>query len=540
MLVQGSLNAGPFLSRATARNMKSQAGTKRQLILRNWLSPGDVITLTAAVRDLHLTHPGRFVTDVRTPCPALWENNPHITVLDEKAGDVETIQCEYPLINQSNSRPYHMIHGFRLFLQEKLGVPIEPHAFKGDIHLSAKEKSWMSQVEEIEGIGARFWIIVSGGKSDFTAKWWDPLRAQQVVDHFQGRIRFVQCGEAGHHHPKLRNVVDFVGKTGLRQMIRLMYHADGVICPVTMFMHLAAAVETKPGRPKNRPCVVVAGGREPSHWEAYPHHQFLHTMGALSCCDHGGCWKSRVEPLGDGSEKDQSLCLMPVTLPSGRKLPRCLDMITAADVIRAVENYLRFETSPPAPNKNRMKKPVTRQEMEAAARALQVAKDNRIISEAEARALHTRFRFEDQTGGVWTVGIRTLQWHRLAQGQWVADNPPAQLFIDDATLAAVEKLFPPAAQPAQLAAPASASGAKCAACGAALTASDRFCPKCGRRVWKKPNRQSAPPAASCCVPAWCFARTAGNAPKHLAPLRPARNSRPWLHPNRNNQTKLRR
>jgi ADP-heptose:LPS heptosyltransferase len=318
----------------------------RRLILKNQLSPGDIITLTAAVRDLHLTHPGKFITDVKTSCPALWENNPYLTPLDENDADVEVIQCEYPLIHKSNQVPYHMIHGFRLFLQDMLSVNIEPHAFKGDIHLSAKEKSWMSQVEEIEGMGARFWIIVSGGKWDYTAKWWDPDRAQAVVDYFQGRIRFVQCGEAHHRHPMLKNVIDLVGKTDLRQMVRLMWHADGVICPVTMFMHLAAAIETKPGRALNRPCVVIAGGREPSQWEAYPHHQYLHTNGTLPCCDNGGCWKSRVEPLNDGDEKDKSLCLRPITLKNGLKLPECLDMISAADVIRAVENYLKFETMP--------------------------------------------------------------------------------------------------------------------------------------------------------------------------------------------------
>ena len=318
----------------------------RRLIFKNWLSPGDILMLTAAVRDLHLTNPGQFQTDVRTPCPALWEHNPYITRLEENEPSAEQIQCEYPLINRSNHLPYHVIHGFRLFLQEKLGVNIEPHAFKGDIHISNLEKSWMSQVEETEGRGTRFWIIVSGGKNDFTAKWWDPDRAQQVVDHFGGRIRFVQCGENGHYHPRLKNVIDLVGKTDLRQLVRLMWHADGVVCPVTMFMHLAAAVETKPGKPKNRPCVVIAGGREPAQWEAYPHHQYLHTNGALPCCDNGGCWKSRVEPLGDGDEKDHSLCLRPVTVPSGRMLPQCLDMITAGDVIRAVEKYLYFESQP--------------------------------------------------------------------------------------------------------------------------------------------------------------------------------------------------
>ncbi|CAA9891058.1 conserved hypothetical protein [Candidatus Methylobacter favarea] len=176
----------------------------RKLILRCPLSPGDILMLTAAVRDLHKTHPGKFLTDIRTTCAEIWENNPYITQIDENDSDVEDIYCEYPLINHSNQLPYHFIHGFRLFLQDKLGVEIKPHAFKGDIHLSALEKSWMSQIEESEGLGTRFWICVSGGKLDYTAKWWDPDQMQQVVDYFRDRIRFVQCGEANHIHPKLR------------------------------------------------------------------------------------------------------------------------------------------------------------------------------------------------------------------------------------------------------------------------------------------------------------------------------------------------
>jgi len=321
----------------------------KKLILSNNLAPGDIITLTAAVRDLYLTHPGKFLTDVRTPCPGLWENNPYITRIDDNDPDATKIHCEYPLIHQSNEAPYHFLHGFRLFLSEKLGLDIRAHKFKGDIHISDLEKSWLSQVDEITGdCGTRFWIIVSGGKKDFTAKWWDPERAQQVVDYFAGRIQFVQCGEGSdfHVHPPLKNVINLVGQTDIRQMVRLMYHADGVLCPVTMFMHLAAAVETKPGRPINRPCVVIAGGREPAQWEAYPHHQYLHTNGSLPCCDNGGCWKSRVVALGDGDEKDNSLCERPVKTSSGRMLPRCLDMIRAEDVIRSIERYLAFDEIP--------------------------------------------------------------------------------------------------------------------------------------------------------------------------------------------------
>ncbi|QBR01435.1 glycosyltransferase family 9 protein [Paraburkholderia pallida] len=308
----------------------------RKLILRNFQSPGDIVMLTAAVRDLHATYSGEFVTDVRTPCPALWEHNPHITPLGEQERDVEVLDCHYPLIHQSNHAPYHFLHGFIDYLNARLGLAIRPTCFCGDIHLAPREKQWISQVEEIVHWPMPFWIVVAGGKRDFTIKWWAHERYQAVVDHFAGKIAFVQVGEGGHEHPLLRNVIDLRGKTDLRQLVRLVHHAQGVLCPVTLLMHLAAAVEVRPGMPKHRPCVVVAGGREPPHWEAYPHHQFLHRAGALRCCDDGGCWKSRVHALGDGSPQDrvENLCVATVGA-----LPRCMDMISTDDVIRAIELY---------------------------------------------------------------------------------------------------------------------------------------------------------------------------------------------------------
>ncbi len=316
----------------------------RDLILSCELSPGDVLMLTAAVRDLHLAYPGQFRTDVRTSAGALWENNPYVTPLDEASPSVRSIPMRYDLIHQSNLGPYHFIHGYTRHLEDELGLRVPVTGFRGDIHLSDLEKSWMSQVEE-EPTGWRddFWIIVAGGKYDFTAKWWDPRRFQQVVDHFEGRIQFVQCGEASHWHPRLHGVIDLVGKTDLRQFVRLMYHAAGVVSPVTFAMHLAAAVEVKPGRAKNRACVVVAGGREPSQWEKYGHHRFLETNGALPCCDQGGCWKSRCQPVGDGDEKDSAanLCILPVRVAPELQIPRCMDLISADDVIRAIELYHR-------------------------------------------------------------------------------------------------------------------------------------------------------------------------------------------------------
>ena len=308
----------------------------RKLILRNFQSPGDIVMLTAAVRDLHRAHPGEFLTDVRTSCPDLWAFNPYLTPLADDDPDVEIVDCHYPIIDQCNSTPVHFLHGFPAYLNDRLGLRIRVTDFKGDIHLGDAERQWFADVIRHAAAPEPYWLLVSGGKFDYTIKWWDHARYQTVVDHFRGRIQFVQVGEAGHHHPPLRGVVDLRGQTSLRQLVRLVYHAQGAISPVSLLMHLTAAVDTPPGAPRNRPCVVIAGGREPPHFTAYPHHQFLHTVGALRCCDNGGCWKSRAVPLGDGDEKDapDQLCVDVVGT-----LPRCLDLITASEVIRRIELY---------------------------------------------------------------------------------------------------------------------------------------------------------------------------------------------------------
>ena len=85
---------------------------------------------------------------------------------------------------------------------------------------------------------------------------------------------------------------------------------------------------------------MVAGGREPVQWEAYPHHRFLSVNGAMLCCDNGGCWKSRCQLVGDGDEKDiENICLYPVDVNKNLRIPKCMDMIKSDDVIRAIKTY---------------------------------------------------------------------------------------------------------------------------------------------------------------------------------------------------------
>jgi len=323
---------------------------KEKLFIRHHLSPGDVLVMSAAIRDLCLAHGDRYEVNVETSAGEVFENNPHLNKkITEKTAD-RVIQAEYPLIHQSNQCQYHFIHGFRIFFEEELGIKIPATEFKGDVHLSKDEQSWMSQIEEMD-IKDDYWMVCAGGKYDYTAKWWNPDFYQEVISHFGGKITFVQVGAKDHFHPKIKGAINLIGKTDMRQLIRLVHHSVGILCPVTFSMHLSAAVPVRDGKPKNRACVVIAGGREPSQWEQYPHHKFLHHNGALMCCDDGGCWKSRCTEVKDGDDKNKDLCVDRVKtkvkskVPS-RKInlkefyvPKCLDMIKARHVIEAIESY---------------------------------------------------------------------------------------------------------------------------------------------------------------------------------------------------------
>src|SRR5882724_2798411 len=95
--------------------------TMQKLILVNFQSPGDLVTLTAAVRDLHTCYPNQFITDVRTGSPELWEQNPYVTPLDVNDPEVRVLECHYPLIQFSNHRPVHFLQGFIENLNVSLG-----------------------------------------------------------------------------------------------------------------------------------------------------------------------------------------------------------------------------------------------------------------------------------------------------------------------------------------------------------------------------------------------------------------------------------
>ena len=287
----------------------------KRLLLQNDLSPGDVLMLTVAIRDLHKTFPEQFITGLETSCDWLFENNPYITPM-KKGEEHVYIRCEYPSIHRSGWRGTHFCEGFVRFLSRTLKRKIHLSSMLPDLHLSEEEKSWTNQVEEQLGYKGKFWLINAGVKTmDYSLKRYH--RYQEVVDALKGEVQFVQIGatDAQHDHPPLENVLSLVGKTDGRQLVRLMSVAEGCVTGVSFPMHLAAAFQ--------KPCVVVAGGREPIRWEMYPNHAYHATNGMLACCAYDGCWKNKPPDCEN----------------MAGNVPRCMAMIPPEAIAQSVRNY---------------------------------------------------------------------------------------------------------------------------------------------------------------------------------------------------------
>lgn len=247
----------------------------------------------------------------------------------------EEFKVEYPAVHESGSSGIHFSNAYHLALEDLLGVKFKQHSLLPEVYLSDKEKGWMNQVEQETGYRGKFWLINAGFKHvDYILKDWGYGNWQELVNLLRNKIQFVQVGEDNpeHTHKPLNGVIDMVGKTDLRELIRLTSHSQGAVCHVALQMHLQAAFQ--------KPCVVIAGGREPPRWEKYPNHRYLETNGLLECCAYDGCWLSGHKRFEDGKEENK-ICKNMVgwngDLDNQRQ--RCMAMIEPQQVASEIMGY---------------------------------------------------------------------------------------------------------------------------------------------------------------------------------------------------------
>jgi len=321
----------------------SQTTPTKRVLLKAFGYLGDEVVFTGVVRELKRETGWQF--RVITDRPDLWVGNPHIEGIGEAEGEDQVLKENHcPPYHQMNHVPLHFLEQFLRNVRDALGLTgtYRVSKFAGEVMPTPEE-----MLSPPFDLPPRYWIIVAGWKQGVPAKAWPTSFYQEVVDTLQGRIQFVQSGIRESWHPPLRHVTNVVGKTTLRQLIRLIFHAEGVLCPITSIMHLAAAI---PAAPLSgfaiRPCVVVAGGRESPHYINYPLHRVISTVGQLDCCAAGACGKSHFGP---------GHCPLPTAVDT-ELIPKCMTLIEPRDVVAAIEFYYRGRAALP-PDGNETKVP---------------------------------------------------------------------------------------------------------------------------------------------------------------------------------------
>lgn len=405
-MVEGGQSVIRIPAAATTVQMKIPV---RKVVLLQEQSPGDILTLTSAVGDLKRTYP-HWQIDVKSPAPAIWDNNPHLTPLDVAAPDVETYKITYDDINISGWSGIHFSDAFRHDIEKKLnldelldgddepltvdaecqgqivqglvpevirqkcashgivltdnavvshmGVPVRwtiydsstqsrleirhennrltvynanpekvkkwgvtkitKTGIKPELFISDDERSWWHQIHCEFFWDGPYWVINAGRKPDNELKQYH--RWQEVAEifneRFAGRIKLVQMGHPDHIHPPLAGAFDLIGKTDLRQLIRLIHWAHGTIGPLSFQFVISAAYE--------QPAICVAAGKEGVKWHLYPHIRHICTNGALECCRWDGCW------LGGARGKCQNLV---------DNVPKCFRLIEPHMIVDALEMY---------------------------------------------------------------------------------------------------------------------------------------------------------------------------------------------------------
>lgn len=321
------------------------------LVIANRWALGDTICLTALVRDIHRAYPGRFVTRATGHYSCIWKNNllcRHVE--DPKEGRIVRLAYKDG-INAAEERgqKVHFLSWFHRDLGQRLKLKVPVTEPKGDLYLTDHERRRLYDFP--------YWVVMAGGKLDMTAKVWAPERWQRTVDLLAARgIRVVQSGTSAlrHFHPRLANCTSAIDKTNdPRDLLTLIRGAEGVICGITGAMHIAACFD--------KPCVVIAGGRESPHWEMYSNcfyptafgpqcapvtveHTYLHTIGLLNCGIDNlkkGCWKDRTVPIErtdhTDPQKRKGLCRKP--LATAPPVPECMSLIYPEHVVEAVIRY---------------------------------------------------------------------------------------------------------------------------------------------------------------------------------------------------------
>lgn len=314
----------------------------KRIIFHNRQALGDILMMTCAVRDFKKAYP-EIQVKVESTAMHIWDYNPNICrekwfgVLDAKENTKEIIaqstKENKPIrlyigpskgTNASNRLDKHFANAYRMSIEDILNIKIAQGPIRPDIYMTEEEYNRKLIIKP------PYWLITAGEKGDWTCKTFPFQKWQEVIEKLP-EITFVQLGSSGHRHPELKgeNVINYIGKTqdrnmGIRDLFNLFLNCEGSLGLVSFQMHLAAAF--------NKPCIVIAGAREPVWFTRYPGQQYMASDGCLPCTvknndEPTACWFCKLER-----------CLQK-RLYFNQEVPKCLDIFSSDDIVNKIKRY---------------------------------------------------------------------------------------------------------------------------------------------------------------------------------------------------------
>lgn len=263
--------------------------------------------------------------------PSVYDNNPNVidnraipkilNAADQKEVQALKVICRQDDENGKVDNPFSIhklrendasfLQGIVGYINAKYGFNLQITQEEPDFYLSEEEK------KPFEELPDKYFVVNAGVEKKNTRKMY-PEKYWKEIFRALPNIMFVQNGLTKDKHlafPELKNVINGLDRYNVRQTMRMIYHSQGVITPISWNMHCAAGFHT--------PCIALAGGGEDVSWENYNYDGFnyLHTIGSFSCCQSGGCWKDIcINTEKDGTQK-------------------CMELIKPEIVIELIKKY---------------------------------------------------------------------------------------------------------------------------------------------------------------------------------------------------------
>lgn len=296
---------------------------RKEIVFHNRQRIGDILMFTCGIRDFKKVFPDVRVNVIST-ASHIWDNNPYIDRSLVPTPENTLKIGPGKLTNASNRLDWHFANAYRISIEDALNVHIPQGESRPDIWLTQEEYNAPRVFNE------PYWLIVIGGEKGWGCKMYPFERWQEFINQNKD-VTFVQLGAREDEPPRLQgeNVINYIGKTqdkdtGIRDLFKLFLNAEGSIGLVSFQMHLSGAF--------NKPCIVIAGAREPVSFTRYPGQQYLATDGCLSCAVTA-CWHCNI------ANCPQLIIDESKPYEKDRKIPKCVDIIYPQDLTKALNMY---------------------------------------------------------------------------------------------------------------------------------------------------------------------------------------------------------